>query len=63
VAAYPPNSEAVPEEYFHNFSSFHSSGTHFLLGDGSVHLIQQTIDPVVYHALATRAGTDYAGGY
>lgn len=63
VAAYPPNSEAAPVQYFHNFSSFHSNGTHFLLADGSVHLIPQTIDTAVYHALATRAGYDYAEGY
>ena len=54
VATYPPNSEDHPVHYFHNFSSFHSSGTHFLLGDGSVRLIPETIEEQTYHALCTR---------
>jgi len=63
VAAYPPNAEAAPVEYFHNFSSFHPSGTHFLSADGSVRLIPQTIDMAVYQALATRSGSEVVGGY
>ncbi|MGQ9576604.1 MAG: DUF1559 family PulG-like putative transporter [Thermoguttaceae bacterium] len=62
VAAYPPNSEQTPEHYFHNFSSFHPTGTHFLLGDGSVRLVSQTIDPALFHALATRNAGDVVGG-
>jgi len=58
VATYPPNSEATPEHYEHNFSSFHSSGTNFVLAEGSVRLISETIDAATYHALCTRAGRE-----
>jgi len=58
TATYPPNSLAVDA---HNFSSFHPSGTQFLLGDGSARLIPQTIDVGVYHALCTRSGGDVVG--
>jgi prepilin-type N-terminal cleavage/methylation domain-containing protein len=54
VAEFPPNSEQSAEHYIHNFSSLHPSGTHFLRGDGSVQLLIETIDQVVYFALCTR---------
>lgn len=57
-ALYPPNSAA---SHAHNFSSRHPSGTHFLLGDGSVRLIPETIDAAVYKALCTRSGNDLVG--
>ena len=63
VATYPPNSEDQPVHYFHNFSSRHTSGTHFLAGDGSVKLIAESIDQDVYHALATRDGGEVVGEY
>jgi len=63
AAAYPPNSEEIPEYYFHNFSSFHPNGTHFLSADGSVRLIPETIDMAAYHALATRSAGDIVGSY
>ncbi len=63
VATYPPNSELAPAHYFHNFSSFHPSGTNFLSGDGSVRLIPQTIETSVYHALATRSGSEAVGSF
>lgn len=63
VATYPPNSEAEAVHYFHNFSSFHPTGTHFLAGDGSVRLIAQTIDATIYQALATRSGNEVVGNY
>jgi prepilin-type N-terminal cleavage/methylation domain-containing protein len=40
----------------HNFGSRHATGTHFLVGDGSVHLVSQYIDVETYHALCTTAG-------
>jgi prepilin-type N-terminal cleavage/methylation domain-containing protein len=58
-ASYPPNSAA---EDVHNFSSRHPAGTHFLAGDGSVHLISQYIDEKSYHALCTRAGDEPVSG-
>jgi prepilin-type N-terminal cleavage/methylation domain-containing protein len=63
VASYPPNSEYTPDHYFHNFSSMHPSGTNFLLGDGSVRLIPETIVEKTFHALTTRRGRDIVGDY
>jgi len=40
----------------HDFSSEHPTGTHFLLADGSVRLVPETIDLAVYRALVTRSG-------
>ena len=56
-ASYPPNSQT---DDIHNFSSNHPSGTHFVLGDGSVRLVSQSIDRSLYHALVTRAGNEVA---
>ena len=42
--------------HFDDFSSYHPAGTNFLMMDGSVRLIIQSIDMRVYRALATRAG-------
>jgi len=39
------------------FKSSHPGGAHFLFGDGSVHLVQQTIDHQTYQYLATTAPT------
>ncbi len=63
VASYPPNSEETPIEYFHNFSSFHPVGTNFLLGDGSVKLISESIDEKTFHALTTRSAEDLVDEY
>ena len=63
VATYPPNSEQEPEHYFHNFSSFHPNGTNFVLADGSVRLVTETIEEQLYHALCTRAGNEVVGGF
>ncbi len=61
VGTYPPNSTDAPVHYFHNFSSFHPQGTHFLAGDGSVHMVSNDIDMNIYQAACTRAGKDSAG--
>ena len=63
VATYPPNSEIEPEHYFHNFSSLHPGGTQFLAADGSVKLLNESIDQQTYHALCTRAAGDVVGQY
>ena len=55
---YPPNTEETYEGYVHTFSSEHPAGTQFVLGDGSVHIILETIDTAVYRRLCTRAGGD-----
>jgi hypothetical protein len=63
VATFPPNSEADAEHYTHNFSSLHPAGTQFLAADGSVKLINESIDTQLYHALCTRASGDIVGDY
>jgi prepilin-type N-terminal cleavage/methylation domain-containing protein len=60
TASYPPNSQASD---IHNFSSEHPSGTHFLLADGSVRIVPETIDTAVYHALCMRNGNDSVGNW
>ncbi|NQT40323.1 MAG: DUF1559 domain-containing protein [Planctomycetes bacterium] len=55
IATYPPNSR---DDQYHTFSSYHTSGVHFLSADGSVRLIPDTIDGGVYRALTTREGNE-----
>jgi prepilin-type N-terminal cleavage/methylation domain-containing protein/prepilin-type processing-associated H-X9-DG protein len=43
-------------------ASFHPIGVNFLFGDGSVHVINNTIDVQIYDALATRSGREAASG-
>ena len=60
---FPPNSEANVEQQTHNFSSFHPAGTNFLLCDGHVQMLSETIDLQIYIALCTRAGGETVGEY
>lgn len=60
---FPPNSEANVEQQTHNFSSYHPAGANFLLSDGHVQLITETIDLDVYNALCTRSGGEPIGEY
>lgn len=60
---FPPNSEANVEQQTHNFSSYHPAGANFLLSDGHVQLITETIDLSVYNALCTRAGGESVGSF
>ena len=43
-------------------ASYHPIGVNFLFGDGSVHVINNTIEVPVYDALATRQGREAASG-
>ena len=43
-----------------NFRSFHRGGAFFLMADGSVHFIHDSIDMKVYRALSTIQGGDIA---
>jgi prepilin-type N-terminal cleavage/methylation domain-containing protein len=63
IALFPPNSEQEREHYTHNFSSFHAAGTNFLLADGSVRMIAESIDRATYFALCTRRAGDVPGPF
>ena len=43
-----------PAAHVEDYWSFHSGGSDFLFGDGSVHFLRNAINPRVYRALATR---------
>ncbi|NLY02813.1 MAG: DUF1559 domain-containing protein [Rhodopirellula sp.] len=60
---FPPNSEANVEQQTHNFSSFHPAGANFLLCDGHVKMIGETIDVQTYMALCTRGAGEAVGEY
>jgi len=45
-----------PAGHFEDFSSYHATGAHFVVADGSVQLIGSNIEHAVYQALATRQG-------
>ncbi len=48
------------DHHFDDFTSKHPAGVHFLLGDGSVKRLSDTIDSEVYRALITRDGNEAA---
>jgi prepilin-type N-terminal cleavage/methylation domain-containing protein len=58
-ADHPPNDPAAHEE---DFWSHHDQGVNFVFADGSVHVIDNSITPWVYQALATRAGKEVIPG-
>lgn len=45
------------------FSSYHTGGAHFALGDGSVRFLSQNINLGTLNALASRSGGDIIGDY
>ncbi len=49
-----------PLHHFDDFSSFHPSGVHFAVADGSVRRIDDHIDLAVYQSLLTRANGELA---
>jgi prepilin-type N-terminal cleavage/methylation domain-containing protein len=55
AADHSPNS---PSGHFEDFGSYHVGGAQFILSDGSVHMITESIDMKVYHALTTRANKE-----
>jgi prepilin-type processing-associated H-X9-DG protein len=43
-------------------ASFHIAGVNFLFGDGSVHVVSNAVNGLVYEPLLTRAGGEPVGG-
>jgi prepilin-type N-terminal cleavage/methylation domain-containing protein len=52
-----------PSTHFDDFSSHHTGGAQFCLGDGSVRFISENIDRGVYQALATIQGSEVIGEF
>jgi prepilin-type N-terminal cleavage/methylation domain-containing protein/prepilin-type processing-associated H-X9-DG protein len=52
----PPHTPNSPVAHVDDFWSFHTQGANFLMVDGSVRTINNSINPVTWWALGTRAG-------
>jgi prepilin-type N-terminal cleavage/methylation domain-containing protein/prepilin-type processing-associated H-X9-DG protein len=50
-------------DHVEDSNSEHPAGVNFLLCDGSVRLIAETIDPILWQALGTRAGNEITEAY
>jgi len=57
IADHAPNTVGA---HLDDLSSYHPAGTNFVIADGSVRLITETIDLTVYQALATTRGGEAA---
>ena len=55
VSDHTPNNPAAHSD---DFSSPHPQGVHFLMGDGRVRFLGQTISKLVFQALTTKAGRE-----
>ncbi len=52
-----------PDNHIDDFSSHHTGGAHFLLGDGGIRFISANVNLSVYQALTTRASRDVVGDF
>ncbi|MCA9061835.1 MAG: DUF1559 domain-containing protein [Planctomycetaceae bacterium] len=59
-ADHVPNS---PTSHFDDFSSHHTGGALFLLGDGSVRFVSENIDHSLYQSIATIGGGETVGEF
>ncbi len=51
------------EDRINAFGSMHTGGAQFTRGDGSVTFISQSVSPITFRALGTRAGGEVVGEY
>jgi prepilin-type processing-associated H-X9-DG protein len=57
------NSTNNPNDRVREFASLHPGGANFVMADGSVRFVQETIDFRVYQALSSIQGGEVAGNY
>jgi len=57
---HPPND---PHRHFDDFSSQHTGGAHFVLGDGHTRFVSSNIDQGVYQSLGTISGGERVGDF
>ena len=53
----------VGPEHVGGFSSYHTGGAHFAIGDGSVRFLNENIDEKLYHNLANRSDGEIMGDF
>ncbi len=52
-----------PDTHFDDYSSHHTGGAHFGLGDGSVHFVSDSVDLTLFQSLATIKGGEIVGEF
>jgi prepilin-type processing-associated H-X9-DG protein len=57
----PGNPCGNTDDRIREFASLHPGGANFLMADGSIHFVAQTIDFRVYQALSTIQGAEVIG--